>query len=344
MDLEIIDPTEYPGWDDLLLPIPEATIFHTSSWARVLKNSYRYHPVYFTKIADVGLSVLLPIMEINSLITGKRGVALPFTDYCGMIFPGKENLRDLFGSCTAYGKGAKWNFLEIRDGRRVFPQEAVYARYSDHRLDLTHGEERIHSGLRDSTRRNIRKAEKEGVRIRVEESKWALDQFYNLHCRTRKEHGLPPQPKSFFDNIYQYIFSRDLGFVVLGSLEKRTVAAAVFFHFGGNGIYKYGAADKSFQHLRPSNGVMWEGIRWFCQRGYRTLSLGRTEPHHAGLLQYKNGWGAEEREIFYQRYDIPASRFLGEKPGRNGGAQRIFRRLPAPALKLAGRLLYKHFG
>ena len=90
MDLQIIDPTAYPGWDNLLLSISEANIFHTASWANVLKESYGYRPVYFTKIRKSKISVLIPIMEINSGLTGKRGVSLPFTDYCEPIIDDKN--------------------------------------------------------------------------------------------------------------------------------------------------------------------------------------------------------------------------------------------------------------
>ena len=82
LHLQIINPLEYPGWDELLLGTDGYSLFHSSSWARVLHESYRYKPLYFTCIENGKLSALIPMMEVISFLTGRRGVSLPFTDCC----------------------------------------------------------------------------------------------------------------------------------------------------------------------------------------------------------------------------------------------------------------------
>ena len=74
MEVEIINPIEYPGWDDLLLTNDQSSFFHTSAWASVLVESYSYTPLYFTIIEAGKLSALIPLMEIKSFLTGKRGI------------------------------------------------------------------------------------------------------------------------------------------------------------------------------------------------------------------------------------------------------------------------------
>jgi hypothetical protein len=71
-EIQIINPIEYPGWDELLLTSTQSTFFHTSAWAKVLSESYKYKPLYFTIIEKGMLSALIPVMEINSFLTGKR--------------------------------------------------------------------------------------------------------------------------------------------------------------------------------------------------------------------------------------------------------------------------------
>jgi lipid II:glycine glycyltransferase (peptidoglycan interpeptide bridge formation enzyme) len=106
---------------------------------------------------------------------------------------------------------------------------------------------------------------------------------------TRKEHGLPPQPFHFFKKIHDHIISKNLGVVVLASFDRENVAGAIYFHIGEKAVFKYGASDKKFQHLRANNLVMWEAIKWYSQNGYRSLCFGRTEPENQGLLQFKSG-------------------------------------------------------
>ena len=78
-------PIDFPHWNESLRSLPGHTFFHTSSWADVLHRSYGYKPVYFTIWEGDILSALLPCMDIDSVLTGKRGVSLPFTDSCEPI-------------------------------------------------------------------------------------------------------------------------------------------------------------------------------------------------------------------------------------------------------------------
>jgi len=75
MELKILNPLEYPGWDDLLLTNENYSFFHCSAWARVLHESYGYKPLYFTGIENGSLSALIPVMEVNSFLTGRSVVA-----------------------------------------------------------------------------------------------------------------------------------------------------------------------------------------------------------------------------------------------------------------------------
>lgn len=98
MNLEIIDPTQYPNWDELLLSTPGSSFFHTSSWARVLKEAYGYTPKYFTEFDGGHISTLIPVMEVDSFLTGRRGVSLPFTDYCEPLLNENIEFVDLFNN------------------------------------------------------------------------------------------------------------------------------------------------------------------------------------------------------------------------------------------------------
>lgn len=157
-------------------------------------------------------------------------------------------------------------------------------------------------------------------------------------------HGLPPQPLSFFNKIYKYVIKKNSGFVVLASYEKKYIAGAVFFSFGNKALYKYGASDRGFQHLRANNIVMWKAIQWYCQNGYKYFYFGRTEPENNGLRQYKNGWGVNEYIIRYYRYDLRKDTFIKGKVKKAPSYTNYFKKIPIPFLRLIGSLLYKHIG
>jgi hypothetical protein len=78
MKIDVINPITYPQWNKKIAALQGASVFHTSNWANVLSSTYGYIPKYFCTLIDGKVSNLIPIMEISSPVTGKRGVSLPF--------------------------------------------------------------------------------------------------------------------------------------------------------------------------------------------------------------------------------------------------------------------------
>jgi len=342
--VRIVNPLNHPQWDDLVLSHRECSFFHSSAWARVLFESYGYTPVYFAVYHSDHLLALMPIMEVNSFLTGKRGVSLPFTDYSNPIVDGNIEPQALLTQVLQHGKQSGWKFLELRMGNSSLPPASPSLTYVGHTLDLTGTAEQIFSRFRSNTRRNIRKALQEGVEVKIASSPDSIKEFYRLNCLTRKEHGLPPQPYEFFKNIFRHVLRKGFGSVILASYRGKTIAGSVFFHFGRKALYKYGASDRAYQSLRANNLVMWEAIQGYAQRGYQSLCFGRTEMENQGLLQFKSGWGTTEHLIRYYRYDFGQATFTGSSSNVTGLHNKIFRNMPIPLLEKIGKVLYRHMG
>jgi hypothetical protein len=340
---KILNPLEFPGWDELLATHPDRSFFHTGNWARVLSESYRYRPQYF--VAGNGtLEGIIPFMEIRSLFTKRRGVSLPFTDYSVPIFGGERDVQDAMHSIILHGKLSGWRYIEIRNPVSFPDSIPVFSTYYGHVLNLSGTEESVKASLRDSTKRNIQKAVKEGVTVAGFTTEESIQEFYRLNCLTRKEHGLPPQPFLFFKKIYEYVISRGFGFVALASYKSMNIAGAVCFHYGGKAIYKYGASNGAYQQLRANNLAMWEAIRLCIRHGCKSFCFGRTEPDNHGLMQFKSGWGAKEETIRYYRYDLRTDTFLCGKPYGDAFYNKIFSTMPVSLSRFAGEILYRHVG
>ena len=344
MTFDIVNPLEIPNWDDLVLATGKASFFHSSAWARVLHESYGYKPLYFASFESGKLISLMPFMEVNSWLTGRRGVSLPFTDQVSVLAPDGMAFEKLVKGVTDYGEKAGWKYIEWRDGS-LFPEEvnASESHYT-HELNLLKTEKEIFSGLRDSTRRNIKKADKAGVSVEISQSLDPIKSFYGLNCITRKRHGLPPQPFSFFNKVFEHVISKDHGMVASAVHSGRVIASSVFCHFGKSAIYKYGASDVAHQDLRANNLVMWEAIKWCREKGLETFSLGRTEPENEGLLQFKRGWGAEEGQLRYYKYDLKKNSFQTGSIGVKGFYNQMFSVTPLSVLRCVGAAMYKHLG
>jgi hypothetical protein len=337
-----INPLQEGGWDKMLMACPAASFFHTAAWARTLQNTYDYTPVYFTLREAGRLRSLLPVMEVDSWLTGRRGISLPFTDDCEPLCSDFEAMHDVLEDVMGYGKERGWKYLECRGGKSLFADAPASTAFYAHQLPLTGNEGALFAKVESGVRRAIRKAEKCSVSVECSQSLDAVRIFYDLLCKTRKRHGVPPQPYRFFQNIHRHVLSQNMGFIVLAKHQQVPVAAAVYFHWGKKAIYKYGASDETFQHLRANNLVMWEAIKWFSQQGFDQLHFGRTSLTNDGLRRFKLGWNTEETMIEYVRYDWRERGFVTAKDESSGWHNRFFNKLPASLSRLIGAMLYKH--
>src|SRR5207244_2383207 len=80
LQMRILDPVHNPGWDVVVALHRDSGCFHTSAWARVLRQTYNHHPFYLQFSRGRRLAALIPLMEVSSQFTGRRGVFLPFSD------------------------------------------------------------------------------------------------------------------------------------------------------------------------------------------------------------------------------------------------------------------------
>src|SRR5262245_8974230 len=77
------DPLSDPRWNDLLAWHPTASAFHTPAWLWALRRSYGYQPVaYTTSAPGVPLGDGMVFCRVESWLTGRRLVSLPFSDHC----------------------------------------------------------------------------------------------------------------------------------------------------------------------------------------------------------------------------------------------------------------------
>lgn len=341
-EVRLLNPLETAEWDASLANVPNAGFFHTSVWARVLHETYGYQPLYHATCESGRLQSLLPLMEVNSWLTGRRGVGLPFTDLAEPLCADATSFLRLFQAAQDLSRERQWKYLECRGGKKWLPEAPASTSFLSHTLGLESGEAGLFARFEDSVRRAVRKAERNELNLEFSQSMESMQVFYQLLCRTRRRHGVPPQPFPFFANIQRLVLASGRGWIVLARHGRQPIAGAIFLHFGRHAIYKFGASDETRQQLRANNLVMWRAIQHYARAGFADLDFGRTSLSNAGLRKFKLGWGTKEEQISYIRYDPRATTFVTARDEAQGWHNRIFHALPLPLSRLAGTLLYRH--
>jgi CelD/BcsL family acetyltransferase involved in cellulose biosynthesis len=337
-----MDPSD-ESWIEFSASKAQANIFHHPAWMTLLAECYGYRPFVAAVINSAGeIRSGVPMMEIHSHWTGKRWVSLPFSDHCAPLHDDDEALDRLIDFLVCLHQERPLQRVELR---WTLPDHTFL--YSDphyvlHTLSLDPSPEQVYKRIQRKQRENIRSAENKGVRIEWGKGIEQLRLFYHLQCLTRRRHGLPVQPWSFFELLWQSILEQGLGFLLLAYAGDRCLAGGIFLHWGQTLTYKYAASTEESRVLRPNHLLTWTAVRWGCEHGYRNLDFGRSSVEDKGLRTFKNRWGAEEMSLAYTTLSSVPDKPRGNKV--MSAMQRVIRASPLFVCRAAGELFYRHFG
>lgn len=340
----LIDPISDPDWLAFVENSPSAEIFHHPYWLELLRSQYGYDFQACCVGNGRGIEAGIPIARVESRLTGRRLVSLPFSDVCSpaLARDADPTALDSLGVALADEASQTGLGLTVRAALPSAPGASVQEGFVRHLLPLAGDPAEVEARYSKSqVKRGIKKAKRENLRAERRTDTAALDAFYSLHLRTRRRLGVPTQPKRFIRR-FEELFAAGLGFVGLIFDQDRPIAAAVFLTYNGTVTYKYGASDAGELAKRPNNLLFSEVIRWACEAGYETLDFGRTDLDNEGLRSFKKSWGANEVGL---SYTYLAERAPSPEPSlRDRIVGATIRRSPAFVGRLTGEVFYRHFG
>ncbi len=345
MPVHTLDPLIDPRWSQLVDRHPRASVFHTRGWLEALARTHGYEPIVLTTCPPAAeLTNGVVFCRISSWLTGRRMVSLPFADHCEPLVDGGATADEIIDSLPAALDRDDWKYIEIRSadpgfcGRHLQP----HSRFSFHVLDLRPPVDELFRSLhKDSTQRKVRRGERERLTYEDGTSEALLKKFYGLLLLTRRRHGLPPQTIDWFRSLLACL--RDRVTISVASKDGRPIAAIVTLSFAKTVMYKYGCSDASAHHLGGMQSLLWRAIRNARECRFETFDLGRSDPDNAGLITFKDRWGARRSVLTYVRCSAPRRRQAGNRHA-SAIAGRLLSRMPDALLTAAGKRLYRHIG
>lgn len=282
---------------------------------------------------------------VNSWLTGRRLVSLPFSDHCELLVDEAADLHDLFSDLQRQSAEKNWRYIEIRPLRSLDEAAALFHQtetFCLHQLDLSPNRDALfHSFHKNSTQRKIRRAERECLTEEKGRSERLLEIFYRLHLLTRRRHKLPPQPRIWFRNLIDH-FGEALT-IRVAFKDSQPIAAILTLGHKDTLVYKYGCSHAKFNSLGGMHLLFWRSIQDAKERGMQILDLGRSESENTGLIAFKDRWGARQSNLAYARYPSDRSQPLSAS-WKLQIAKQVFAYAPDSFLSIVGHLLYKHIG
>ncbi|MGA1869151.1 MAG: lipid II:glycine glycyltransferase FemX [bacterium] len=339
---------EMKQWDAFVKSHPKGSPFHTSNWIRTIQETYSFKPLlYVNKNRDGDISGILPFFHIKNFITGSRLISLPFSDHCSLLFKDKREEREALIRLLEIVKkiGFKVKFIEIRSPVVQDSDFICYNYYKSSLLDLNSDFFKERKMLKKRTiQYSIRKAEKNGVETREENSLWGIEEFCRLNILTRKKHGVPHQPKIFFKKLFEHMILKGCAFILLAIYDSKVIAAAIFFKYKESIYYKYNAYDPQYlSKITPNHLLLWHALEDAYQRGYRFFDFGRTSSDNNGLMRYKGLWATECCDLPYYYYPkIKGINSKEENSLQYNILTNIWKLLPDSISGRIGPMVYKH--
>jgi hypothetical protein len=342
------DPIADSRWPKFLEQHSDASVFHTKEWLRTLQQTYGYKPVAYSTSDGYELTNAVVFCQIESRLTGKRLVSLPFSDHCQPLASGKD-LREILNYLQDNCNTERFKYVELRP---IVPETGmderkqsfvVSERFSFQRVDLRPELNVIYKNLHDSCiRRKVKRADREGLLYEMGRSEELQEKFRHLLLLTRRRHKLPPQPSSWLRNMVNSLGEM----VTIHVLSQRNipVASIVILKYKNVLVYKYGCSDAQFNNIGATPLLFWKVIQQAKEENAQVLDLGRSSRDDLGLIAFKEHLGAVSSELSYYRNRISTKRKLLPNVGASVLARRALVHLPDSLFSRVGQVLYRHIG
>ena len=111
------------------------------------------------------------------------------------------------------------------------------------------------------------------------------------------ELGTPPAPKSFWSNIWDYLYPNKLKLIFTVKQGMHIAAFMALIH--KKRLYFFAnVSDSSQWKLRGLNDILIDWyIQYACENGIEEVDFGRTR-HRTGVMKFKEkGWGCIPLEV-----------------------------------------------
>ncbi|ACU69293.1 Methicillin resistance protein [Catenulispora acidiphila DSM 44928] len=163
--------------------------------------------------------------------------------------------------------------------------------------------EDIQKGFNQLWRRNIKKADKNGVEVTLGGYD-DLAEFHKIYEVTAVRDHFTPRPLAYFQRMWKAMEAENPNRLrlYLARHEGELLAATTLVTVGDHAWYSYGASADHKRELRPSNAIQWRMLSDSHASGCKVYDLrgisDTLDPndHLFGLIQFKLGTGGQAVE------------------------------------------------
>jgi lipid II:glycine glycyltransferase (peptidoglycan interpeptide bridge formation enzyme) len=307
MKIEILDKSRYEEYESFLLSCEHSLFYHSTKYKDFLEDILGCESKYLLAYDDGKIVAALPLMIKNGSI-GKVVNSLPYYGSNGGII-GKCTDLNLASIFQKEVQSLDYTSLTLVSCPFEDSVSTLLDKVTDHRisqitpLDPASEDysEYIFSIIEGSTRRNIKKAQKFGIKVVVknEEAVGFLEQVHNKNMAVI---GGKAKSNVFFEKITKY-FLPDIDYkIYVAELNGAPIAALLVFFYNGTVEYFTPAIKNEFRDYQPLAAILFEAMKDAMKTNYKYWNWGGTWLTQSGVYQFKKKWGAVEKLYNYSTH------------------------------------------
>lgn len=180
-------------------------------------------------------------------------------------------------------------------------------------IDLAKSEQELLADFRRQTRYEVRRAEKNGLKVKSYNTKEIYQEFHKVQLQTAKrQHFIPPTFKEL--NAIRQIFNESAKIYVSYDQDMHPIAYGLVLADGIEGAYYEAASTDLNRKLGGAYILQWQIIKDLKKQGIKRYNLwgiapdGQKNHRYSGVTTFKTGFGG--RKFFYiHAQDIPIKKF-----------------------------------
>ena len=268
-------------WDEFVRSHPWGSIYHTSAWREVIQTTYSLEPFYFALVDDKeNILAGLPIFEIKSWPGRKKMSTLPCAQSCDPLVSNEEQYLKLKDCITQFSRERGFNAWELKISD-LFPYELAAEQtnmYFTYILELDKESFALFVNFHKMLQRAIKKASRFGLSLKQCYSLEQVQRFYDLYLAMRRQKGLLPQPRAFFENLWMVLRPEKRIDILFAEYRGTLISTVMLLKHGDRITYEYGATQRGANRYSPSPFLLWEAIKQAQLEGFIYFDFGRTAP------------------------------------------------------------------
>lgn len=340
-----LDDASAPAWDHFVRASPEATFFHLSPWARVIREVFG-HPTFHAYAEQDGAIVgVLPLARMKTRLFGDLLSSTPFCVYGGIAAATAEAAAALEAYAIDMQRRLRAPVLEFRRIAAEDPgwvgRPPLYFTFRKAFTITGDDEKDMAANIPRKQRAEVRKGLKRGL---VAVTNQDADVLHRVYAESVRNLGSPVFPRRYFRALLAAFPGEADVTTVLA--EGRPVASVLSFHFRDEVLPYYGGGTWAARALSASEVMYWEVMRRAGrERGATRFDFGRSKIG-TGAFDYKKNWGFIPEQLHYCYRLAPGAAIPENNP--NNPKYRLFiaawKRLPVPIANLLGPPLVRGLG